>query len=58
MYLVCQYLRDVYQVPAIARTVYAPHIRLMFDNYPEKDIGTPAGPFVDYAAPHDRNRQF
>lgn len=51
-------MRDVYQIPEMARTVHEPHLRLMFENYGEKDIGAPAGPFIDYAAPHDRSNRF
>lgn len=48
----------MYQIPEMTRTVYVPHLRLMFENYGVKDIGAPVGPFVDYAAPHDRSNRF
>lgn len=51
-------MRDVYQIPEMARTMHEPHLRLMFANYGEKDIGAPAGPFIDYTAPHGRSNRF
>uniref|UniRef100_K3X4Y0 GST C-terminal domain-containing protein n=1 Tax=Globisporangium ultimum (strain ATCC 200006 / CBS 805.95 / DAOM BR144) TaxID=431595 RepID=K3X4Y0_GLOUD len=55
---IVNYLRDVYQIPEIKRTVYEPHLELMFENYGEYEIDRPAGPFIDYSAPHDRSGRF
>ncbi|GAB9473565.1 Glutathione s-transferase [Globisporangium polare] len=49
------YMRDLYQTPAIKASVKWDHVELMFINFNET-LRTPAGPFIDYDAPHDRAR--
>lgn len=48
-------MRDLYQTPAIKASVKWDHVELMFINFNET-LRTPAGPFIDYDAPHDRAR--
>lgn len=53
------YLRELYQVPGVAETLDLQHIRHhYFRSHPTiNPYGIiPAGPTVDYAAPHDRER--
>lgn len=53
------YLRELYQVPGIAETVNLHHIRHhYFRSHPGINPHgiIPAGPVLDYAAPHDRDR--
>ncbi|TPI44702.1 glutathione S-transferase family protein [Mesorhizobium sp. B2-9-1] len=53
------YLRDLYQVPGVARTVSLHHIKAHYYGSHRSINPTgivPAGPELDYAAPHDRNR--
>jgi putative glutathione S-transferase len=47
------YLRDLYQTPGFAETVYMDHVR--DQGYFQGEI-TPVGPDLDYEAPHDRDR--
>jgi glutathionyl-hydroquinone reductase len=53
------YLRDLYQVPGVAETVSLDHIKRHYygshaNINPTRIV--PAGPEIDYAAPHDRGR--
>jgi len=53
------YLRDLYQVPGVAETVDLDHIKKHYYRSHESVNPTrivPAGPVLDYAAPHDRGR--
>lgn len=53
------YLRDLYSVPGVAETVNLHHIKSHYYRSHETINPTrivPAGPELDYAAPHDRNR--
>jgi putative glutathione S-transferase len=53
------YLRDLYQVPGVASTVNLHHIKAHYYGSHRSINPTgivPAGPELDYAAPHDRNR--
>lgn len=53
------YLRDLYQQPGVAGTVDLHHIKQHYYGSHESINPTrivPAGPVIDYAAPHDRGR--
>ncbi|GAB9476176.1 Glutathione s-transferase [Globisporangium polare] len=50
------YLRDLYQTPALKKTVKWEHLKLMLVNFGLGAVTT--GPFVDYDAPHDRATRF
>ena len=53
------YLRDLYQMPGIAETVNMHHIKAHYYGSHETINPTrivPAGPRIDYSAPHDRAR--
>ncbi|QKV17082.1 glutathione S-transferase family protein [Oricola thermophila] len=53
------YTRDLYQVPGVAETVDLEHIKKHYYRSHETINPTrivPAGPDIDYAAPHDRDR--
>ena len=53
------YTRDLYQQPGIAETVRLDHIKAHYYGSHESINPTrivPAGPDIDYAAPHDRDR--
>jgi len=53
------YLRDLYQVPGVAGTVNLHHIKAHYYGSHRSINPTgivPAGPELDHAAPHDRNR--
>lgn len=53
------YLRDLYQVPGVAGTVFMDHIKTHY-YYSHPTINptriVPAGPKLDFDAPHDRDR--
>ncbi|MCV3738078.1 glutathione S-transferase family protein [Rhizobium sp. TRM96647] len=53
------YLRDLYQVPGVAETVNLNHIKIHYyrSHLTINPTGiVPAGPELDFAAPHDRER--
>lgn len=48
-----QYLRDLYQTPALKSTVYWDHLKVAVSNkFPDAPLGQ--GPFVDYEGSHNR----
>lgn len=51
-----QYLRDLYQIPALKSTVYWDHLKVMYLNYSPDHAGH--DPTFDYDAPHDRATRF
>lgn len=54
-----QYVRDIYQMPSIAKTVNMQHIKLHYyaSHTHLNAFGiVPAGPNVDFSRPHDRDR--
>ncbi|RLN51037.1 hypothetical protein BBJ28_00025871, partial [Nothophytophthora sp. Chile5] len=50
---ILQYLRDLYQIPAMKRTVNWEHLKIGMVNF-KPDAPDAEGPFVDYDAPHER----
>jgi putative glutathione S-transferase len=56
-----QYVRDLYQQPGIAKTVHMDHIKQHYYGSHETVNPTrivPMGPEIDYAAPHNRDRNY
>ena len=56
---ISNYTRDLYQVPGVAETVDLDHIKKHYYRSHETINPTrivPAGPDIDYAGPHDRDR--
>ncbi len=54
-----QYVRDIYQIPAIRRSVNMRHIKVTyFSSHPALNpyAIVPVGPAVDFDAPHGRER--
>lgn len=51
-----QFLRDLYQTPALKKTVNWEHLKLILVNFGLRAVTT--DPFVDYDAPHDRATRF
>jgi len=61
MWLAAQYVKELYQIPEIRATVDMEHIKMSFfgsqvNLNPSGVI--PAGPNIDYMAPHDRDRVY
>jgi len=55
----CNYLRDLYQVPGIAETVSIDHIKRHYYGSQRQVNPTgivPIGPLIDFTGPHDRDR--
>ncbi|KAG7395038.1 hypothetical protein PHYBOEH_004365 [Phytophthora boehmeriae] len=49
------YLRELYQIPALRKTVNWDHLKIaLVSKLPHKPLGD--GPFIDYEAAHDRNQ--
>ncbi|KAG7395036.1 hypothetical protein PHYBOEH_004363 [Phytophthora boehmeriae] len=48
------YLRDLYQIPAMKRTVVWDHLKIAIVNH-RPDALLAEGPFIDYDAPHGRD---
>lgn len=50
-----QYLRELYQIPALKKTVNWNHLRIGVMNHKgEADDAVLTGPYIDYDAPHGR----
>jgi putative glutathione S-transferase len=50
-----QYLRELYQTPALGKTINWDHLKIgLVNKRPGKALGD--GPFIDYEAAHDRSR--
>jgi glutathionyl-hydroquinone reductase len=45
--------RDLYQIPAMKRTVNCDHLKIGIVNH-RPDAPVAEGPFIDYEAPHQR----